>query len=233
MKRLDNIWFPDVSTANPDGLLAIGGDFEVERLKLAYEMGIFPWYDSPYIGWYSPDPRMVLFPKDFKVAKSLARILRKQPFEITYDRAFTEVMRNCAQVKRAHESGTWISARFIDAYTRFHELGYAHSVEAWQSGKLVGGLYGVSLGRIFYGESMFSLVSNASKAAFVTLVNELTSIGFYLIDCQVYSDYLASFGAYEISRTEFVCWLKKSALEPTLIGKWEVGNLVALVKAKN
>jgi leucyl/phenylalanyl-tRNA--protein transferase len=176
---------------------------------------------------------MVLFPKDFKVAKSLARILRKQPFEITYDRAFTEVMRNCAQVKRAHESGTWISARFIDAYTRFHELGYAHSVEAWQSGKLVGGLYGVSLGRIFYGESMFSLVSNASKAAFVTLVNELTNIGFYLIDCQVYSDYLASFGAYEISRTEFVWWLKKSALEPTLIGKWEVGNLVALVKAKN
>lgn len=205
--------FPPVEFADPDGLLAVGGDLSPERLIMAYSLGIFPWYGcgSPIL-WWSPDPRLVLYPRELKISKSLARLLRKGIFKLTFDRAFTQVIRECAVVRLERGEETWLSPEMIEAYIRLHRIGYAHSVETWHDDQLVGGLYGVSLGKVFFGESMFMRASNASKLAFVHLVHALQRMDFEVIDCQVTTRHLKSFGAREISRTRFLGHLK-NALE--------------------
>lgn len=197
--------FPPAELATPEGLLAIGGDLSVERLILAYSRGIFPWFsdDEPVL-WWSPDPRMVLFPDELHVPQRLQRFLRRHPFEITFNRCFDQVIRHCAAVPRPRQRGTWITETMIQAYLQLHQQGVAHSVESWQNGQLAGGLYGVRLGNCFFGESMFSKVSNASKAAFVTLVQSLRQQHVRLIDCQIVSAHLQQFGARNISRTQFL-----------------------------
>ena len=205
--------FPPCHYAEPDGLLAIGGDLSIERLLLAYSLGIFPWYsqETPIL-WWSPDPRLVLFPQELKIAKSLQRVIKKNIFQVTMDRAFREVMERCATVRRARGEGTWIMPEMIDAYCRLHQMGYAHSVESWYEGVLAGGLYGVALGRIFFGESMFAQKTDASKVAFVHLVRLLERQGFELIDCQVTTSHLQSLGAREIARSDFLARLKKALI---------------------
>jgi len=198
--------FPDASLAltEPDGLLAAGGDLSPQRLLNAYRNGIFPWYsDGQPILWWSPDPRTVLYPEKPKISRSLRKVLRQQRFELSYDRAFEQVIRACAEPRR-EEAGTWITAAMKQAYTELHRLGHAHSVECWQNNALVGGLYGVSIGRVFFGESMFSRATDASKVAFVTLARQLAQWNFALVDCQVYSPHLASLGACIIPRAEFL-----------------------------
>ena len=198
--------FPDVELAlrDPDGLLAVGGDLRVERLLAAYAQGIFPWYsEGQPILWWSPDPRMVLYPEQLKVSRSLRKILRKNLFEITLDTAFENVIRHCAKQPRPGQNGTWIMQEMIEAYLRLHKAGYAHSVEVWHDNQLVGGLYGVSLGKLFFGESMFSLRTDASKVAMFYLCELLKSWQFKLIDCQVYTAHLASLGAKLIPRKQF------------------------------
>lgn len=202
-----SIWFPDVDTAAEDGLLAIGGDLSAERLLYAYRRGIFPWFeDNQPILWWSPDPRMVLFPEELKVSKSMKQVFRNSNFVVTINKAFKEVIRECSLAKREGQSGTWITKEMIDAYTKLYELGYAKSVEVWLDDELVGGLYGVDLGDVFCGESMFAKVSNASKVAFITF---LQNSNYILIDCQVYTEHLASLGAAEISRNEFMKYLQE------------------------
>lgn len=214
--------FPNPRLATNEGLLAIGGDLSPDRLLLAYHNGIFPWFsEGEPILWWSPDPRLVLFPDEFKPSKSLRKIIRRQIFDITLDQAFPEVIRECAQVRIEHQEGTWIVSDMIDAYCQLHESGFAHSVEAWQAGKLVGGLYGVSLGRCFFGESMFSRVSNASKVAFAGLVDYLKAHAFDLIDCQVTTQHLISLGATEIPRQRFLDLLSLALQKPTLQGSWQ------------
>jgi len=205
--------FPPCHYAEPDGLLAIGGDLSPERLLLAYRLGIFPWYSkhTPIL-WWSPDPRLILFPNELKISKSLMRVLRKNPFMVTFDKAFQEVVRQCAEVPRRQGEGTWIVPEMIEAYDRLYRLGYAHSVESWVDGELVGGLYGVVLGRVFFGESMFSRKSDASKVAFVHLVRVLREKHFEMIDCQVTTHHLQRFGAREISRKEFLARLNGALL---------------------
>ncbi len=202
--------FPPVQLANEDGLLAIGGDLSVERLELAYNNGIFPWYNQgePII-WYSPDPRMVLFPKDLKISKSMRRVIRKKEFKITFNQNFDKVISNCNSVYRVGQGGTWITDEMKQAYINLHKKGLAKSVEVWLGDELVGGLYGVDLGHVFCGESMFSKVSDASKLAFIYLVQKLEKENYKLIDCQVYNHHLASLGADEISREAFMNILKK------------------------
>ena len=201
----DRLEFPPVEEANPWGALAVGGDLSPERLLLAYRSGIFPWYDENQpIVWYAPDPRFVLYPDRLRVARRMRPVLKQQPFEITYDTQFSEVIRHCQQVKRPNQSGTWITEAVRVAYIRLHQLGHAHSVEVWQDSKLVGGVYGIALGSLFFGESMFSLVNNASKVGFITLVHRLRARGFTLIDCQVATPHLARWGAEPIPRTEFL-----------------------------
>lgn len=198
--------FPDVQQAlrDPDGLLAAGGDLSPVRLLKAYRLGIFPWFsDGQPILWWSPDPRMVLFPDELKISRSLAKTLRQQRFKITLDTNLDAVIRQCAE-PRQDAQGTWITQDMMTAYNRLHQLGYAHSVEAWQDDQLVGGLYGVALGQIFFGESMFSRVSNASKVAFVYLVRQLKEKSFQLIDCQVETAHLGSLGARNIPRQQFI-----------------------------
>lgn len=204
-----NLFFPPVSQANADGILAIGGDLSPERLQLAYASGIFPWFedDQPII-WWSPDPRMVLFLEDLVVSKSMRNILNRNLFKVTFNQDFRAVISYCQQVKRDGQSGTWITNDMIEAYCKLHELGIAKSVEVWQDDQLVGGLYGVDLGHVFCGESMFSLVSNASKVAFITLVNHLKTKNYRLLDCQVYNDHLASLGCVEIERADFMRIIK-------------------------
>ena len=199
------IIFPNVNTASQDGIVAIGGDLSTERLILAYKSGIFPWYNEgePII-WYSPDPRMVLFPDKLKISKSMHQVLRKNDFEITFNQNFTEVISQCKTWERKDQAGTWITDEMKIAYMKLHELGIAKSVEVWQNNELVGGLYGIDLGHVFCGESMFSKVSNASKAAFIHLTRKLEEENYKLIDCQVYNDHLASLGAEEISRAKFI-----------------------------
>lgn len=217
----ENLVFPLPQEAEHDGLLAFGGDLSPERLILAYMLGIFPWYSYPQpILWWSPDPRFVLYPDELKVSKSMRPILNQNRFHITYDQAFSSVIDNCKTAPRKGQNGTWITAEMREAYEELHRRGLAHSVEAWQEEKLVGGLYGVSLGRCFFGESMFSHASNASKAAFITLVRDLTGEGFDLIDCQVYTDHLASLGAKEIPREDFLHHLSKNEEKPTILGNW-------------
>jgi leucyl/phenylalanyl-tRNA--protein transferase len=204
-----HLFFPPVSEANPDGILAIGGDLSPERLQLAYSSGIFPWFeeDQPII-WWSPNPRMVLFLEDLVVSKSMRNILNRNVFKVTFNQDFRAVIAYCQQVKRDGQTGTWITNDMIEAYCKLHELGIAKSVEVWQDNQLVGGLYGVDLDHVFCGESMFSLVSNASKVAFIALVHHLKINNYRLLDCQVYNDHLASLGCVEIERADFMSILK-------------------------
>lgn len=214
--------FPSPQYAEPDGLLAVGGDLSPERLLLAYRMGIFPWYSEPSpILWWSPDPRLVLFPEELKVTRSLLRVIRKCKFQVTYDRAFREVITRCAVVRLEVGEGTWITPEMARAYTLLHDLGVAHSVESWLEGRLVGGLYGVALGRAFFGESMFSEATDASKVAFVHLVERLRSQGFDFIDCQVTTSHLQRFGAREIERSEFLLLLEKAVETEICRERWE------------
>jgi leucyl/phenylalanyl-tRNA---protein transferase len=201
----EQLWFPPVSEAQPDGLLAAGGDLSTERLLLAYRNGIFPWFceDEPPL-WWSPDPRFVLFPEDLRVSKSMQKIIARNTFEFRTNTAFEDVVRHCRHIPRKDQPGTWITEDIVCAYTALHRAGYAHSAEAWQNGTLVGGLYGVWLGDAFFGESMFSSVSNASKFAFIQWVSLLRSKGVSMIDCQVYTEHLESLGAAMISRTRFL-----------------------------
>lgn len=213
--------FPQPHLADADGLLAVGGDLGEERLLLAYSMGIFPWYSEGYpILWWSPDPRLVLFPEELKVSRSLRQTMNKQDYRVTMDTAFPEVVRNCATVSRKREKGTWITDAMQKAYTRLHASGYAHSVESWHGAELAGGLYGVALGKAFFGESMFSLRDNASKVAFVSLVRRLRERGFTLIDCQVATGHLMSLGAREIPRSHFMKLLREALGAPTPRGSW-------------
>ncbi len=213
--------FPPAHHADPDGLLAVGGDLSPERLLLAYQQGIFPWYSANMpILWWSPDPRLVLFPDELKVSKSLHRALKKGVFKVTADRAFLEVIRHCAAVKREYGEGTWIVPEMVEAYHSLHRLGYAHSVESWQEGELVGGLYGVAMGHVFFGESMFTEKTDASKVALVHLVRLLRQWHFELIDCQVTTAHLKSFGAREISRQDFFERLAAATAEPDRRGSW-------------
>ncbi|MEL6133379.1 MAG: leucyl/phenylalanyl-tRNA--protein transferase [Bacteroidota bacterium] len=216
--------FPSPQLAEPDGLLAIGGDLSVKRLVRGYAMGIFPWYneDEPIL-WWSPDPRFVLYPDQLKVSKSMKQVLRKDTFQITYDQDFSQVIRNCRQIPRPGQDGTWITPEMLAAYEALHKEGLAHSVEVWQDKKLVGGLYGVSLGKCFFGESMFSKASNASKAGFITLVQDLIKKDFQLIDCQIYTAHLASLGAVSISRLTFLEHLNAFLVHETIHGNW--GNI--------
>lgn len=207
---LDNeLSFPPADTAEPDGLLAIGGDLSPERLLLAYQNGIFPWYEGEHILWWFPDPRFVLFPDELKINKSVKALLKKNEFEFTVNKSFKEVIHQCKKIRRPGQKGTWITNEVEKAYIQMHELGYAHSAEVWKEGKLTGGLYGIKLGKVFFGESMFSKVSNASRYAFIKYVQQLKEEGIELIDCQVYTEYLESMGAKMISGKEFKSKLKK------------------------
>jgi len=221
-KLPEELVFPSPEYADADGLLAVGGDLSVKRLLLAYQMGIFPWYSKEMpILWWSPDPRLILKPEDLKISKRLMRLIKKGFFQITLDQAFEDVIRECASVKRPNQNDTWITDDMIEAYCRLHHEGFAHSVESWQEGELVGGLYGISLGRAFFGESMFSKVSNASKVAFVHLVWFLESRNFSLIDCQLTTKHLLSFGAQEIQRKEFLRMLEEALKHKTRKGRWQ------------
>jgi leucyl/phenylalanyl-tRNA--protein transferase len=201
--------FPPVHLAEPDGLLAIGGDLSTERLLLAYRNGIFPWYEGEHILWWCPDPRFVLVPPELKVSKSMAQLLKRQAFQFTINKAFPEVISNCKAISRRGQDGTWITEGIREAYTRLHRQGHAHSAEVWQNDMLVGGLYGVRMGKMFFGESMFSKVSNASKYAFISYVQQLMSEDVQLIDCQVYTEHLESLGARMMPRQWFLQMLKK------------------------
>lgn len=201
----DDLWFPPVEDALPDGLLAAGGNLSAERLLLAYRNGIFPWFndDEPPL-WWCPDPRFMLLPHQLRVSKSMRQVLKKGHFEFRINTNFEAVIGNCAQTPRADQDGTWITGDVAQAYINMHRLGYAHSAETWQNGQLVGGLYGIWLGKVFFGESMFSHASNASKFAFVHWVSHLQQQGVQLIDCQVYTEHLESLGAEMMPRRAFV-----------------------------
>lgn len=217
----DNLLFPSPALAREDGLLAVGGDLSVPRLLLAYQQGIFPWYSpGEPILWWSPNPRLVLFPEEFHLARRLARTMRQQIFTITFDTNFTQVIRACSQTRRKESQGTWLDEAMIEAYCQLHDLGYAHSVECWREGNLVGGLYGVSLGTVFFGESMFSLAPDSSKVALAGLVDRLKAWEFELIDCQVGTGHLQRLGAREISGEEFSHRLAQAVARPSRQGKW-------------
>ena len=216
------IAFPDPALAEPDGLLAVGGDLSPERLVAAYAAGIFPWYsEGEPILWWSPDPRWVLRPEALHVSRSLQKRLRRGDLEVTCDRAFDDVMGACA-LPREGQRGTWITRDMRKAYGRLHAMGVAHSVETWSAGELVGGLYGVSVGTTFFGESMFARVSDASKVAFARLVAMLKEWGFALVDCQVETEHLASLGATPMPRQAFLAELRESVREPTRRGPWRL-----------
>ena len=203
--------FPHVSKAltEPDGLLAVGGCLSTQRIMSAYTQGIFPWYsNADPILWWSPDPRLIIFPEKLHISKSLQKTLRKQTFQVTFDTVFTQVIKACA-APRSDESGTWLLAEMQQAYSRLHNEGHAHSIEAWYKDELVGGLYGIAVGQVFFGESMFHRKTDASKVAFVTLIQQLSKWGYQLIDCQVHTQHLVSLGAEEISRTHFSSLLQQ------------------------
>jgi leucyl/phenylalanyl-tRNA--protein transferase len=214
--------FPPVELASPEGLLAVGGDLRAERLLEAYRHGIFPWYNPGQpILWWSPDPRAVLFPAKLRVSRSLGKTLRRKKIVVTLDTVFHDVMQQCAEPRNDLPGhGTWITPEMIEAYCVLHERGLAHSVESWRDGKLVGGLYGVALGSAFFGESMFSRVTDASKVAFVQLVRQLAAWGFDFIDCQLPSAHLSSLGAEEIRRPEFLERLEQALQQPGRPGHW-------------
>ncbi len=219
--------FPPLATAlsEPNGLLAVGGDLAPERLLAAYRRGIFPWYSpGEPILWWSPDPRMVLFPAEFKVSRSLGRTLRRGGYEVRLDTAFAQVIAACAQTPRRGQHGTWIVPEMQAAYRRLHELGLAHSVETWVDGELVGGLYGIALGRMFYGESMFSWRSDASKIAVAHLARYLERLGFGMVDCQMHTAHLASLGAREIPRDDFIARLDALVAAGPAPGPWPAAD---------
>lgn len=217
----DELFFPPVHTATREGIVAIGGDLSIERLLLAYRSGIFPWFsEGEPIIWWSPDPRFVLYPAKIKISKSMKQLFKKKTFEVTFDKEFSKVITNCQKIKRKGQHGTWITSDMKKAYVDLHYLGYAHSVEVWQEKTLVGGLYGVCLGNIFYGESMFSKVSNASKYGFITLCKILEKRNFTLIDCQVYTEHLESLGAEFIPRNEFIHTVLTQTQHNTYKGNW-------------
>ena len=217
--------FPPVHLATPEGLLCVGGDLSPSRLLLAYQSGIFPWYsDDEPILWWSPDPRLVLYPKELKISRSLNKTIRKVGYRVTMDICFQHTIESCAHAKRKEAHGTWITPEMAQAYARLHEMGYAHSVETWYQGKIVGGLYGVSLGRCFFGESMFSIMPDASKVALVALRNFLHDRNFKLIDCQLPTDHLIRMGARKVSRKVFISELNQSLQHPTLKGPWHLNS---------
>jgi leucyl/phenylalanyl-tRNA--protein transferase len=210
--------FPSPHLASHEGLLAVGGDLSIKRLLLAYRLGIFPWYsEGEPILWWSPEPRLVLYPDELKISRSLNKVIKRCAFRVTMDQAFEEVITECARVRLENQEGTWIVDDMVSAYCRLHTAGFAHSVEAWQGGRLAGGLYGVSLGKCFFGESMFTRVTNASKVA---LVNHLKALRFDLIDCQIATAHLKRFGAREISRARYLAELNMALTAPTLQGCW-------------
>lgn len=217
-----NLWFPNVEESSEEGIVAIGGDLSVERLILAYSKGIFPWYsDESPILWWSPDPRFVLFPSQLKISKSMRPLFNQNKFRVTFDQNFEEVIKSCQNISREDQPGTWITADMMKAYIKLHKKGYAHSVEVWLGKELVGGLYGVSLGKVFFGESMFAKVSNASKFGFISLVKQLIKKDFVLIDCQQETKHLESLGASAIKRKDFIDILNHNNIEETYIGSWE------------
>lgn len=223
LEKDPNSPFPPLEYAYEDGLLAAGGDLSSQRLLNAYRQGIFPWFsEADPILWWSPDPRMVLFPQEIKISKSLRKTLRKSGFTISLDHAFSEVMQSCSAPRSDDNDGTWIHPSMIEAYTSLHQQGAAHSVEVWQDNELVGGLYGVAIGHIFFGESMFSKVRDSSKVALVALCRQLQQWQFKLIDCQVYSEHLASLGARNISRSEFVSLLNAHCDSTTQHTRWQL-----------
>ena len=207
------LYFPPVDEASYEGILAIGGDLSVERLLLAYRDGIFPWFneDEPIL-WWAPPERMVVAPQLYKVSKSIRNLLNQNKFKVTFNQNFKDVILGCQQIERPGQDGTWLSDDFVDSYTKLHEMGIAKSVEVWQNEELVGGLYGVDLGHVFCGESMFSRMPNASKIAFVTLIEHLKSKNYKLLDCQVHNDHLEKLGAFEISRDTFMKILKSEKI---------------------
>lgn len=215
--------FPDPAHADADGLLAVGGDLSPRRLLIAYGLGIFPWYstNSPIL-WWSPEPRLILEPDRVHVPARLERVLRQDLFRFTLDTAFEQVIAACARSPRRGAVGTWIVPEMHAAYCRLHELGFAHSIEAWRDGRLVGGLYGVALGRAFFGESMFYVQPNASKAAFVTLVRALRAAGYTLLDCQQTTPHMVRFGGFEVMRAEFLTRLEIALKTPTQCGRWSL-----------
>ena len=203
------LYFPPIEMASPEGIIAVGGDLSPERLLLAYKSGIFPWFeDDEPILWWSPPERMVLFFEDLKISKSMRNIINQRKFKVTFNTAFRGVILNCKKISRKDQQGTWITDNMVEAYCKLHELGIAKSVEVWQDDELVGGLYGVDLGHVFCGESMFSKVPNASKFAFIALAKQLELANYHLLDCQVYNDHLASLGCVEIEREDFLMVLK-------------------------
>jgi len=216
----DRLVCPPVHLAE-DGLLALGGDLRPERLLLGYTQGIFPWYaENLPILWHSPDPRMVMTTRDLVVQRSLRKAIRRRPYELTMDTAFGEVLAGCASVPRPGQTGTWLIPEMVDAYSKLFQLGFAHSIEAWQGDQLVGGLYGVSLGAAFFGESMFARATDASKIAYVGCVRQLDAWNLGLIDCQVHTEHLERFGAYEVSRMRYLEMLHIALDEPTRRGRW-------------
>jgi leucyl/phenylalanyl-tRNA--protein transferase len=224
-RLVDEPIFPPPEYADPSGLLAVGGDLSNERLLEAYRLGIFPWYseDQPIL-WWSPDPRLVLDLKDFKISRSLRKTLKKEVFQITFDHAFEEVIRSCASVPREAQNGTWITDEMEKAYIKLHGLGYAHSVESWFGGKLAGGLYGVSLGKCFFGESMFHLKTDASKVALATLVEKLKSWDFHFIDSQMTTEHMLKLGAKELPRRIFLKRLQLALRYPTRRWRWRADS---------
>jgi leucyl/phenylalanyl-tRNA--protein transferase len=218
-----DLWFPDVEESTEEGIVAMGGDLSAERLILAYSKGIFPWYssDKSPILWWSPDPRFVLFPENLIVSKSMRPYFNQNKFQVTWDQNFEDVIKNCQKIDREDQLGTWITSKMLAAYIQLHKMGYAHSVEVWLDNELVGGLYGISLGKVFFGESMFAKVSNASKFGFISLVNQLKQKGFLLIDCQQETKHLESLGANAIKRKDFIDILNHNTIEETYIGSWE------------
>ncbi len=216
-----NFEFPPVDHANPDGIVASGGNLSPGMLISAYKQGIFPWYnEGEEILWWSPDPRFVIFPEEVIVSRSMADILKKQVFQFTVDKDFPRVIKSCGSVPRKGQKGTWITPDMVKAYIKLHDLGFAHSVEAWKNEKLAGGIYGISLGKCFFGESMFSFQSNASKAALITLCNMLEHADFSILDCQVYTEHLDSMGAEMIPRKDFIAMVNKGLEKKTIRGNW-------------
>ncbi|MBK7212776.1 MAG: leucyl/phenylalanyl-tRNA--protein transferase [Bacteroidales bacterium] len=213
--------FPDPDEADESGLLAVGGDLSIERLKLAYSQGIFPWYeDGMPILWWSPDPRMILFPSKMIISHSLKQTVKKHKFTVTFDKAFSKVIEECSFTPRKDQDGTWITREMKHAYQKLHEAGFAHSVEAWLDGELVGGLYGVSMGRAFFGESMFHKETNASKVALVHLVEKLIEWEYDIIDAQVYTNHLESLGGELIPRNQYLKFLVKALEKQGIDGLW-------------
>jgi leucyl/phenylalanyl-tRNA--protein transferase len=224
-RLVDEPVFPPPDYADPSGLLAVGGDLSCERLLEAYRLGIFPWYsDDQPILWWSPDPRLVLRLDEFKVSRSLRQTLKKDVFKVTFDRAFEEVIRGCASAPRQGQRGTWITKEMQEAYIELHGLGFAHSVETWWGEELAGGLYGVSLGKAFFGESMFHRRTDASKVALAVLVETLQTWGFHFIDAQMTTEHLLRFGAAEMPRRVFLKRLQSALRHPTKRGKWRIDN---------